>query len=133
MTPSGRVRRFSVEINGKLHEVKVEEIFERSVISETKKESAKLPKESETSPKKTEDRGREGDRVVTSPMQGTILKITVKVGDKVKKGDIVAILEAMKMENEIISERSGVIEDINVSEGEAVNAGTVLLKFKKTK
>jgi biotin carboxyl carrier protein len=63
-------------------------------------------------------------------MPGTILDIKVKPGDAVKEGQILLILEAMKMENEIIAPSSGTIDTIQVSKGASVNAGDVLLSIK---
>jgi biotin carboxyl carrier protein len=65
--------------------------------------------------------------VIKAPMQGTILRITVTVGDKVEKGEVVVVLEAMKMENEIVSPVSGVVKAVKVSEGDTVAAGDVLV------
>ena len=67
---------------------------------------------------------------ITSSMQGMVLKIKVNVGDKVTKGSVVAVLEAMKMENDIQAESDGVVEEIFVSEGDTVNAGDTLLVIK---
>ena len=63
-------------------------------------------------------------------MQGMVLKIKVNVGDKVTKGSVVAVLEAMKMENDIQAESDGVVEEIFVSEGDTVNAGDTLMVIK---
>jgi biotin carboxyl carrier protein len=63
-------------------------------------------------------------------MPGTILDIRVKPGDAVKAGDILLILEAMKMENEIIAPGAGTVDTIQVSKGSSVNAGDVLLSIK---
>jgi biotin carboxyl carrier protein len=63
-------------------------------------------------------------------MPGTILDIKVKPGDAVKAGDVLLILEAMKMENEIIAPSAGTIDTIQVSKGSSVNAGDVLLSIK---
>jgi biotin carboxyl carrier protein len=60
-------------------------------------------------------------------MPGTILGVVVKVGDKVKRGDNLLILEAMKMENEIQAPADGEVLDIRVQQGTAVNAGDVLV------
>lgn len=57
---------------------------------------------------------------VSAFMPGTIQKIYVKIGDKVKKGDKILILDAMKMDNELLSPRNGVVEKINITEGEKV-------------
>ena len=64
---------------------------------------------------------------VSSSMQGMILKLKVKKGDKVKEGDVVAVLEAMKMENDIHSPESGTVKDIFVDEGDTVGAGDTLM------
>jgi len=66
-------------------------------------------------------------RVIKAPMQGTILRIPVRVGDRVEKGEVVVVLEAMKMENEIGSPVSGVVKSVKVSEGDTVVAGDVLV------
>ena len=63
---------------------------------------------------------------VKSPMPGNILKINVTQGQKVNEGDVLMILEAMKMENEIVATRSGTIAQIAVSKGAVVETGAVL-------
>ena len=63
---------------------------------------------------------------VKSPMPGNILKINVTQGQKVSEGDVIMILEAMKMENEIVATRSGTIAQIAVSKGAVVETGAVL-------
>ena len=64
---------------------------------------------------------------VTAPMTGKIVSVKVKEGDEVKGGQVVCVLEAMKMENEITAPRSGKVKEVKVSEGAAVNEGEVLL------
>ena len=59
-------------------------------------------------------------------MPGTILKVNVQNGAAVKKGDVLMILEAMKMENEIMASADGIVASVNVTQGAAVEAGTVL-------
>ena len=63
---------------------------------------------------------------VKSPMPGNILKINVTQGQKVNEGDVIMILEAMKLENEIVATRSGTIAQIAVSKGAVVETGAVL-------
>jgi acetyl-CoA/propionyl-CoA carboxylase biotin carboxyl carrier protein len=67
-----------------------------------------------------------GSNSVTVPMQGTIVKVSVEVGQEVEAGQTVMILEAMKMENSVNAERAGVVMSINVSSGDSVSAGDVV-------
>jgi biotin carboxyl carrier protein len=71
-----------------------------------------------------------GGNEVLSPMTGRIFSITVAVGDQVNKGDVVAIVEAMKMENPMKSPRDGVVKEILVSEGDVVEAKSILLTLE---
>ena len=65
--------------------------------------------------------------VVKSPMPGNILKINVSQGQAVKEGDVLIVLEAMKMENEIVAPKSGSVAQIAVSKGQVVETGTPLV------
>lgn len=67
-----------------------------------------------------------GSVVVPSPMPGKILAVKQSVGASVKKGDVILVLEAMKMENEVVAPEDGTIASINVSEGSTVEAGDTL-------
>ncbi len=71
---------------------------------------------------------REG--TVVTPMAGKIVSVRVRKGDMVKVGDVVCILEAMKMENDITANKAGEIQEIHVSEGTAVNEGDILITIK---
>ena len=77
-----------------------------------------------TLPKAKED----GD--VTTPMPGSVVKIKVKIGDRVEAGDTVLVVEAMKMENEVHSSISGEVKAIYVSEGDSVNPDEVLVAVR---
>ncbi|MBS3749198.1 MAG: biotin/lipoyl-binding protein, partial [Candidatus Thermoplasmatota archaeon] len=66
---------------------------------------------------------------IKSNMQGTILKVKVNKGDKVKKGDVLATIEAMKMEQEINCEVDGEVKDVFVGEGDAVKSGDLLMQI----
>ncbi len=67
-----------------------------------------------------------GAETITSPMPGTILAVNVKAGDTVAAGQVLMVLEAMKMENEIMAPRAGKVASVNVDKGAAVESGTVL-------
>jgi biotin carboxyl carrier protein len=67
---------------------------------------------------------------VTAPLPGNIWQVQVEIGSEVKEGDSVVILEAMKMENEIIAEKDGVVKAIFVKKGDAVGAGDILVELE---
>jgi len=68
-----------------------------------------------------------GEGFITAPMAGKIVSVRVKNGDSVKVGDVLCILEAMKMENEIVARSAGRVQEVRVSEGMSVNEGDVLV------
>ena len=68
--------------------------------------------------------------IINCPMPGTIVSVDVTAGQTVAEGDILVILEAMKMENEIMAPHAGVIAAIHVSKGESVDSGTPLVSFQ---
>lgn len=127
------MRRFRVEIGGKVYEVSVEEIeWEKSSSPEisitehskttqpTKIKQVEMPLKAE--PKKKTS----SEDIIFSPMAGTITRLNKKIGDLVRDGDVIAVLEAMKMENDIIARRSGVVKEINVSEGKTVKSNDII-------
>ncbi|MBR5503014.1 MAG: sodium-extruding oxaloacetate decarboxylase subunit alpha [Methanobrevibacter sp.] len=81
-----------------------------------------------------DEKGKEPEKhipgAITASMQGMVLKIKVNTGDKVEKGAVVAVLEAMKMENDIYAEEDGIVEQIFVEEGDTVNAGDNIMLIK---
>ena len=71
-----------------------------------------------------------GKAKVTAPIPGVILSINVKVGDTIKENDLLLVLEAMKMENSIVAEKSGVVTAINAAVGQQVLQGEVMIEFE---
>ena len=67
---------------------------------------------------------------ISSPIQGTVVAVKVQPDQPVEAGQVLCIVEAMKMENEVVAPRAGLIEAIHVSPGEAVQAGTLLASLK---
>ena len=123
------MRKFQVTVNGNTYEVDVEEVSGSAQIQATQPKPAssldtqdvkKTPQPTPTSS------GSSGDTLLEAPMQGKIVSVKVAVGDSVNEGDIVAVLEAMKMENEIVAPSAGTIASVNVTSGQAVEAGDLI-------
>ena len=68
-----------------------------------------------------------GGKAVTAPLPGTVTKVNVSVGQEIKKGDVVLVMEAMKMANDIVSEWDGKVAAVNVQQGASVNVGDALV------
>ena len=107
------VKTYHIKLNGKVYEVEIEEV-EPGKVMESKVET------------KTEPVNTNGEQI-TAPIPGSMFNILVKEQQKVKKGDVVAILEAMKMENEIFAPNDGTVKSVNISKGASVNVGDVLV------
>lgn len=126
------IKNYSITVNGNIYEVEVEELG-NYVATEPKVTASKMaPKQqvskTQTQPKSTSD-NVVGSSNIKAPMPGTISDVRVQVGDKVKKGQVLLILEAMKMENEIYAGFDGTVSSINVSKGASVSVGDVLVTF----
>ena len=113
------MKKYNITVNGNTYEVLVEEADASTPVAAPT--AAPAPK---AAPKAAAAAG--GAVKVTSPMPGTILNVKVSVGQSVKKGDVICVLEAMKMENDIPAPQDGVIASINIQKGASVNAGDVL-------
>ncbi|MDD4146341.1 MAG: biotin/lipoyl-binding protein [Clostridia bacterium] len=127
------MKKFRIKVNGKAYEVEVEEIDGGGaaipkITAPTTPQTVVQPAAPAVSPEpKTVAPAPSGAEVVTAPMPGKIMSIKVAVGQQVKAGDLLLILEAMKMENEIFCGTGGTIKEIRVSEGAAVNPEDVLV------
>jgi acetyl-CoA/propionyl-CoA carboxylase, biotin carboxylase, biotin carboxyl carrier protein len=115
-------RDYKVEVSGKLFDVKV--------IGEAAGGAAAPAAAGGKRPPKRERKGGAGagaaSESLPSPLQGTVLKVAVEQGAEVAEGDLICVIEAMKMENEIAAHRAGKVTSLNVSEGAAVSSGDVL-------
>lgn len=122
------MRKFQVTVNGVFYEVDVEEISSDSIAKTIPlTATTAVPAALQVSPAaKTISPSAKGS-VINSPMPGVILDVAVKVGDIVKEGNVLMLLEAMKMENEIMSPKDGKVSVLNVQKGSTVHAGDVLI------
>ena len=133
------MKMFRVVVNGSEYKVGIEELAEETrtpsvqtnfaapatpepVVSKPQPAQPAQQKE----PPATQDTG-DTDGTVTAPMPGTVISIAVTDGDTVSKGQTLLILEAMKMENEIMAPCDGTVQEVKISAGTSVNAGDILV------
>ena len=126
------MRKFVVNVNGNSYEVEVEEVG-GAVTSAPRtapapKSASPAPKPA-AAPKAAPSAPPAGAKNVTAPMPGNILSVKVNVGDSVNSGDVLCVLEAMKMENEIMAPSAGKVVAISVAPGNSVNTGDVLVSI----
>ena len=122
------MKKYNITVNGVTYEVVVEEVG--SSPSAPVFSAPVAPVASATVPKKAPAPvAADGANKVIAPMPGTILDVKVSVGQSVKKGDIVCVLEAMKMENDIPAPCDGVVSSINVQKGASVAANDVIISL----
>jgi len=125
------MKKYNITVNGTTYEVVVEEAGEVAApltycapvapatpVAPKAAAPAAAPKAAPAAPA--------GATSVTSPMPGTILNVKVSAGQSVKKGDVICVLEAMKMENDIPAPCDGVVASVNVQKGASVSAGDVI-------
>ena len=123
------MKEFLITVNGKTYDVQVEEAGETPSVAPipTPKSTPKVtPIPSPIAKPQVKPLGTAGKISVKSPMPGSIVKVNANVGDTVKAGSVLCVLEAMKMENEIKAPEDGVIASVNTSKGASVNSGDVL-------
>ena len=108
------MRKFIVNVNGIGYEVEVEEVTGNSAAPAAPKAPAAPVA---------------GSKPITAPMPGTILSVNVNSGDTVKSGQVLIVLEAMKMENEIMAPVDCRIASVKVQKGASVNSGDVLIEY----
>jgi len=132
------LKKFRISVNGTIYEVGVEEIdgmqtnVETNSIRPQSTMPASRPPNSGGELKtasSTATSAPTGTITINAPMPGNIVSVNVNVGDIVNEGDVLCILEAMKMENEIAAPAGGKVTSVNVSSGSAVNNGDLLLSI----
>ncbi|MBP5342443.1 biotin/lipoyl-binding protein [bacterium] len=103
---------YKVKVNGKVYEVELEAVSETSgKIEDTKKE--------ETT--------NENSKEILAPIAGKVVSVNINVGDRVSKNQLIAVIEAMKLENEVVSPYDGVVKEIKVTKSSQVNNKDVLV------
>ena len=113
------MKKYRVTVNGTAYEIELEELTGAAPAPAAATAApAPAPAPAAAAPA--------GGEQVTSPMPGTILSINVAAGDAVKRGQVLMVLEAMKMENEIMCPCDGMIASVNTSKGASVESGTLL-------
>lgn len=113
-----------IEVNGTVYDVEIERKITTSKTPKLVRPAVSGP------PKPTIDKKEKGSSTpVKAPLPGNILEIRVNPGDIIKKGQVLMIMEAMKMENQILAEKDGVVERIIVSPGQAVLQGDALIEI----
>lgn len=117
------MKKYNVTVNGTSYEITLEVVDAADV----KTTAAPAPKAAPAkAPAPAAPVSNANGETVNSPMPGTILSVNVQNGAAVKKGDVLMVLEAMKMENEIMSPCDGTVVSVNVQNGASVETGSVL-------
>lgn len=114
------MKSYIITVNGNAYDVQVEETGASSSVP-----AAAAPAPKAAAPKKVAPAA--GGTPVNAPMRGTIVDVKVKVGDKVTNGTVVAVLEAMKMENDIVCDRDGTVAAVCVNKGDSVETGAPVI------
>ncbi|MBR2944228.1 MAG: biotin/lipoyl-binding protein [Clostridia bacterium] len=114
------MKAYKVNVNGNVYEITLEVIDKADIKAPTAPAAAPAPVAS------APVAAPAGAQTISAPMPGNILKVNVTNGQAVKKGDVLMILEAMKMENEILAPNDGTVSSVNVTAGQTVDSGAVL-------
>ena len=121
------MKNYTITVNGNVYDVTVEEgTGSTAGAAKAAAPKAAAPK---AAPKAAAPAGAQGAVKVNAPMPGKILKVNVNAGAAVKKGDVLLVLEAMKMENEICAPHDGTVATVECAAGDAVESGKVLVSM----
>ena len=120
------MKNYRITVNGTAYDVAVEETSAGSVGAAPAAPAPKAAPKAAAPAAAPAASGAQGSVVVAAPMPGKILSVKSQAGASVKKGEVLLILEAMKMENEIVAPQDGTVASINVATGDSVEAGDTL-------
>lgn len=118
------MKNLKITVNGVSYDVQVEELGGSAPAASSVAQAAVSAPSAAPAPTAVAPASGEP---VNSPMPGTIISVAVSAGQAVKAGDVLVVLEAMKMENEIKAPKDGTIASVNVNKGDAVESGTLLV------
>lgn len=124
------MKKFHVLVNGKSYEVEVEEVCDFNKENVNRGQVDNFISHEEKLQSNVNKNDFKDKVKVKAPMPGTILDVRITKGQTVKKRDVLFILEAMKMENELLSDTDGIVEDILVSKSDNVNTDDILAVIK---
>ena len=121
------IKNYTITVNGNVYDVTVDEGAAGAAVAAPQAQAPKAaPAPKKAAPAGAAPAGAAGAVKVAAPMPGKILSIKASAGQAVKKGEVLLILEAMKMENEVVAPQDGTVASINVAEGAMVESGDVL-------
>ena len=123
------MKKFRITVNGQSYDVDVEEIKGGAQSNHISAPIAQPLQVTTAAPVAPASSGSTGSTKVVAPMQGKIVAVNVSEGEKIESGDVVAILEAMKMENEIVASESGTVASVDVAAGQAVDVGDLIISL----
>ena len=121
------MKNYRVTVNGVAYDVVVEELNGSVAAPAPVAAPAAAPVAAPAPAAAPKASGNAGATAVKAPMPGTLIKVNVKVGDAVKKGDVLCVLEAMKMENDIMAPADGVVASVEAAQGASVATDAVLV------
>ena len=127
------MKKYTITVNGTAYEVEVEDMggaaptAPKAAAPKAEPAPAAAPAPKAAAPAPAAKPVAAGSATISAPMPGKVLEVKVKAGDAVKSGDVLMILEAMKMQNEIMAPADGTISDVRVSAGQTVGTGDVMI------
>ncbi len=121
------MKQLKVTVNGKTYDVQVEEVG--ASVAPAAASAPAAPAAAAAPAKDPAAPAGEGE-AIAAPMPGTVMSVSVTAGQAVKKGDVLVVLEAMKMENEIMAPHDGTVAAVLVAKGEAVESGQTMLTLQ---